>query len=117
MWIYKSSKTCFLKEEEEEAIHLKLKATTKIFKIVDTKKEKRKKENLWLLRRFMDIKANAKHLFWTFKDAEPSMKKNLPLFPVTTKTLVLTSHKIYPDKNLTKLYKEYCIASWMAIRN
>jgi hypothetical protein len=45
------------------------------------------------------------------RDAEPSMKKNLPLFPITTKTLVLTAHKIYPDKNLTKLYKEYCIAS------
>jgi hypothetical protein len=55
MWIYKSSKNCFLKEEEEEAIHLKLKVTTKIFKIVNTKKEKRKKENLWLLRRFMWI--------------------------------------------------------------
>jgi hypothetical protein len=55
MCIYKSSKNCFLKEEEEEAIHLKLKVTTKIFKIVNTKKGKRKNENLWLLRRFMDI--------------------------------------------------------------
>jgi len=54
MWIYKSSKNCFLKEEEE-AIHLKLKVATKIFKIVNTKKGKRKNENLWLLRRFMDI--------------------------------------------------------------